>query len=457
MKDPVVRDIMEYVDTRMVSTMIVSGIDSQYTAKSKPTKIGMVDKSKSIGSNGYRYRVMGRIQRKSTIIAQVGASQSSGEFTLRLRDNLLYKGMVVRFYSGLQAIVVSGPTGAQGNYTYVFQTTNGNVFVMATDVNAQPGEKTCMGGHTAYGEGSLKGYSRAFSGEEYENHMTTQRKTFSLTGDALSDTTIVEINGKKGWFFTKENQGKVQFMMEDEYAKWFGVSTMRDANGTLLAQSRLTDPETGNPIIIGDGLVEQIRGVNDLAPSGTDGMPTMDDFKDMMTLLKKNANKDFTNHWYVVTGTDGYNHAQEILRDYWLNFLGGRTPNGDQEEIEVGADFNTFKWVGNRVTFVLHPMFDNDELFPTLAADGNITQSGSYIWLNNGFNGQTGERNVEILTKGANGVNRSMVINYVNGLTGWMDKMSSSSVDALEVNWLKEDMIVAYNTASCGLMNKPAA
>lgn len=457
MKDPVVRDVMEYVDKRTVATMIVSGIDSPYTAKTKPTKIGMVDKAKGIGSNGYRYRVMGRIQRKSTIIAQVGTSQSTGEFTLRMRDNLLYPGMVARFYSGLQARVMSGPVGAQGNYTYVFQTINGNAFVMATDVSVQPGEKTCFGGHTAYGEGSLKSFSRAFSPEEYENHMTTQRKSFGITGDAASDITIVEINGTKGWFFTKENQGKAQWLMEDEYQKWFGESSMRDSQGTLLAQSRLSDPETGNPIITGDGLIEQIRGVNDLAPSGTDGMPTMDDLKDMMTLLQKNANQNFSNHWYVVTGTDGYNHAQELLRDYWFSSLGGRTNNGTDTDIEVGANFNTFIWSGNKVTFVCHPLFDDDQRFPTLAADGKITQSGSYVWLNNGFNGETGTRNIEILTKQALGVDRSMVINYVNGLTGWMGKMSTSSVDALEVNWLKQDMIVAYNTASCGLMNKPAA
>lgn len=463
MKEPAIRDVMEFVDTRMVSTMIVSGVDSPLTAKTKKTKIGSVDKSKHIGSNGYRYRVMGRIQRRSVIIAQVGASQPDGSFTLNMRDNLLYKGMVVRFYTGLQAIVHSGPTGSPGNYQYVFQTTNGTVFVYATHVAPQPGEKTCFGGHTAYGEASLAGYSRAFNSEEYENHMTTQRKSFKISGSAMSDqvmdVTIVDYLGKKGWFFTKEAEGKVQFMMEDEYEKWFGESTMRDANGALLAQSRLTDQVTGNPIIIGDGIVEQIRGMNDLSPSGVDGMPTMDDIKDMMTMLKKNASGSFGNHWYVITGTDGYQHFGELLRDYWVNYLGGRTNiNNGQESIDVGANFDSFTWMGNKVTVVLHDMFDNQELFAQLAADGKSVQSGSYIWLNNGFNSTSaGQRNVEILSKGAYGVNRSMVTNSVNGLTGFMEKPSVTSVDAYEVNWLKEDMIVIYNTSACGLMNKPAA
>jgi len=175
-------------------------------------------------------------------------------------------------------------------------------------------------------------------------------------------------------------------------------------------------------------------------------------------MLKKNSNQDFDNHWYVITGTDGYNHAQELLRDQWVNYYGGRTPDGTQMDIEVGADFNTFIWSGNKMTFVLHPMFDDPQKFPTLAADGKTTQSGSYIWLNNGFNGESvGGRNVEILAKGANGVNRSMVENYENGLTGWGDRPSTSSVDAIEKRMLKHDGIFIYNTQSCGLMLKPAA
>src|ERR1044072_1804164 len=245
MKRPEVRDIIEYAEPRMLSTLIVSNVQSDWQMKSssKKTNIGTVPDGALIGDNAYRYKVMGRIQRKSIINSVVGTPDTVGNFALSMKDNLLYPGMVVRFYTGLLARVQSGPLGAAGNYIYNFKTMNSQQFVFATHVAVQPGEYSCMGGYTAYGEGSLRGYDRGFFPDEYVNHLTIQRKTVEITGDALSDVTWIKVDGKQGggWYFTEEKQAKMRFMRENEFNKWHGESTMRDQFGNLLMQSTTFD------------------------------------------------------------------------------------------------------------------------------------------------------------------------------------------------------------------------
>lgn len=456
---PAVRDILEVAERRMLTTMIVSGVTDnvQMNDSKYPTKIGTIPDGKLIGDSAYRYRVMGRIQRKTIINSVVGTPQTDGTFTLSLHDNQLYEGMVVRFYDGTQARLMANLQGSAGNYIGFFKTTTGNLFVEANTITPQPGEKTCFGGGTNYAEGSLAGYGRAQFPDMYINHLTTQRKTSSMTGDALSQVTWLgtDANPKMGWYYAQEAQEKNIFRLEDEDRKWFGQSTMRDSFGNLLAQPSMVDGR-GMPIIAGDGIIEQIRGSNDMSPSGSDGFPTIDDYQDMMTQLEKTSNMIFGNIWYVVTGTDGYASAQNVLRDFWVNGLGGRNENENGSEfIEVGNLFSKLKLNGNTLVFVKNVQWDDAEKFPARGNDGKLVQSGMFVFLNQGqMDG--GTQNIEILAKGANGANRSMISYYLNGATGTPGTQVSEA-DSKSLVMLKQDGIFIYNTISCGLMQKPIA
>ena len=110
---PELRDIIHYAEPRQISTLIVSGFGKTDGALGfVPTKIGKVPDSKLIGSSGYRYKVQGRLQDASTIVGQVSVSGANGSFSLRMKDSMLYPGMVARFHSGLHARVMDNPTGS---------------------------------------------------------------------------------------------------------------------------------------------------------------------------------------------------------------------------------------------------------------------------------------------------------------------------------------------------------
>lgn len=460
-KMPVIRDVIQYAEPRMLSTLIVSGAKSPWDLQNDNTKskIGVIPSDKLIGDNAYRYNVIGRIQQKSVINAQVGTSGPDGSFQLSMRDNYITNGMNVGFwYPNLQARVMGNPTGGGTNFIYSFQTVDGSVFNYATMVAPQPGEKTAFGNFSSFSERSLRGYGRTHYPDQFINHLTTQRKTVAISGDALTDVLWVQFNGVKGWMFEKERQARLQFMMEDEYSKWFGISSMKNADGSFKLISAMIDPETGEPVIQGDGVIPQIAGENDLSGSDVDGSATIDDIIDMMSLLEKKCNSVYAKLWYVVTGTDGYGKAQQLLRDYRVDFMGGRSVLTDSQtqkvggqDIPVGGNFDTFNVNGNQIIFVKHPLWDDEERFSERGSDGKLLQSSMMVFLD--MSPVNGRANVEIMGKGAYGINRTNVSAYLNGLTG-RDGNVVSSVDAVEFNMLKQDGIFVFNTSSCGILRK---
>lgn len=464
MKAPAIRDFIEYRNKRMLSTILVSGTKATYGLGYIPTKIGKVDDSKKIGNSAYQFDVWTRLQKPTEINAQIGGTSADGTFQLSVKDNYWYPGMNVLFNGqGFQARVMSGPTGSTGNYVYTFQSPDGALFVWATHVAGQGSIKTAFGGYSSYGEKSMRGYGRSHFSESFVQHMTIQRKTVGITGGANSDVLWYDwINPMtnaplKGWRYQAELQNDEVFMVENEDQKWNGVSTMKNTDGTLRARSRLQDVETGLDIIQGDGVMQQIGGGNESSGSGTNGEATTDDIVDMMKTIRKKSNM-MTGLTHVIrTGEDGFSNAQRIMPTLTAQQNVMLVQNVDQvtaaggAQVDVGFSFQRFNVDGDQVIFVKDPSLDNDSKYTERGADGNLLSSSQMTFLTMEMDGK---KNIEILSKGTRGVNRSMVSAYLNGMTGDSQSTIISEEDAIKYAMLKEDMIVVYNSTLCGIINK---
>jgi len=232
-KVPQIRTMLEYANRRALSTLLVSGVVTPYGIDDrKPTNIKPAT-GKGIGNNAYQFDVMGRIEKAAVIRSQVGATAADGTFQLLMNDKHLVPGMVCMFYGGFQARVMANPTGnPAAGYLYTFKGMAASVtFVFAT--HTQPsGTKTCFGAYTTYSEKSLRGYGRSKFPDRFTNYMTLQRKTVAISGGAASSVlwyNYTNDGGKmsKGWMYQELAQAQAQFVMENERAKWFGVSTMK--------------------------------------------------------------------------------------------------------------------------------------------------------------------------------------------------------------------------------------
>lgn len=459
---PAIRKMLEYKNKRYLMTLITSGAVGPYGINSdQATRIPKVDEGKGIGNHAYRFDVMGRIETSAVILGQVGTSGSDGSFVLNMQDTLLYDGAVVVFNSRLQARVYGNGNGSPSTgYQYNFKTLDGTVFSWTTDVAGQSGSYTCMINNTAYGEGSLRGYSRDKHPDTFVNHMTIQRKTMTITGSAASDVLWYEYtNGNdfsSGWMYAKIAQGKATMSAEDERQKLFGVSSMKNTDGSLRTLSQLdVDPETGNPIITGDGFEQQVSSNNVLYGSGTDGNATADDFEDIMQQMQLGSNQIDGITWVCMTGTAGFANIQRVAptiagnQGIQLFQNVNQTSEAGGAKVDMGYTFMSLNLNGNKVLFVKHTMLDDSRMFTQLDGQGMPKMSSAYFFLGYGKNGDS--PTMEILCKEANGINRSYVEAEYIGLTGKKGFVQSEQ-DANKFALLKEDMLVVYNTALCGII-----
>lgn len=456
---PVYRKMLERRNGRYLMTYLTSGALSPMGFNMNvDTKVPYADglrvkEATGIGSTAYRFDVLGRIERKAVIVSQVGASNADGSFTLKMQDTYLYKNQIVRFPSGLRAITMSDASGSSASgFLYNFKTLTGATFVFTTDVGNY---KSCFPEYTGYSEGSLKSDSRNKQPDTMINFMTTQRKTIEITGDAQSDVLWYEYaDGEKaGWLWWAVREGQTQFAMENERQKKFGVSDMKNTDGTLKATSDIIDIATGKNIVTGDGLEEQISASNVFIGSGSNGEFTLDDFTGAMTQMKKGSNQVQGIVWVAITGTDGFVNAQQQM----INLAGNQNitimqsaTQGEQAggmPQHMGFTFTRLNFAGDSMWFVCDPMMDDPDYFPELGNDGKSLMSSSYIFVGISTDDKP---TMEIIAKEANGLNRAYVEARYEGLTGAKGTIMSE-YDGTKISMLKQDMLCVYNTTLCAV------
>lgn len=449
---PAIRAMLERTNKRYLFTLFTSGAVGPWGIKStQSTKIPLVDSKKMIGDDAYRFDIIGRIEKEAVIVSQIGASGADGSFQLKMADSYLYPAQVVRFSSGKQARVMGYPTGSSASgWIYNFKTVTGTTFSYATDV---AGNLSCFPMYTAYGEGSLRSDSRSKKPDQYVNHTTIQRKTVGITGSADSDVLWYEYaDGQKiGWLYWKVDQMKAQVAAENERLTKFGISSMKNSDGSLRTESSLgNDPETGLPIVTGDGFEEQIAGINTSTGSGVNGEATSDDIVDMMKTIQQNSN--YVNNLSLVcfTGLEGYHNAQvqaaALASSQNIQFFQNIT--GDSGH-DFAYDCSSIMFAGKKIIFIVDPMLDDAKIFPARGNDGKLLSSGTYYFIGMNADAPT----MEILAKGANGVNRSYVEATYGGLTGRSGNIVSEA-DQTRIACLKETVFCVYDPNCCGVIYK---
>lgn len=464
--------VIMYAEQRHLMTLLTSGArDSRYTAPGIiptkgdggiTTKIKEIPQGPMVVGNGWSYKIMGRIQKASEVIGTAavgtitsGTSTKGGTFAIYLKDTYMTIGMNCVFNNGEHARVMSRPTGSTGKWLYRFECFTGKTFSWDTWIGTQTGRKTVFGGYTTFGERSRRGYGNFHYPDRYIQHTTVQRKSISLSGDVNANEVIwYEANKERGFVYEAEAQTRAQFLLEDEYQKWWGESTMRDTYGNLLPRASMQD-EYGQDIVAGDGWIKQIQGANDLETSGLDGSATYDDFADMVKTLKKKKNRISGNEWVVVTGADGMQNAHDVAAE---KFSAGnplvqivdqsKMPGG--AEPYVGYNFKKLNIAGEQICFVENPMMDDEEKFPAKLSNGNLIMSNTFYFMD--LNPDTmGQKNVEIRARGRAGVNRNIVYSWFNGMTG--EGKAENPIDAKDFHMLKENLLAVFNTRSSGIMS----
>ena len=434
----------------------------RYTTTYLLEKLSFGAGEKVLGDNSFEWKSMNRYRGQQQLAAQLttdsvfGSSISFSVTDTTALPCLINANDIVRLASGLQVHVETIVDGTN------VKTVTGKALNVVTAAAAADSVIGVIG--NAFGEGSLgaevgEGYAYP---ETRKNWLTTSRKKLVIDARDLTDITWVEHNGHRLWFFTKEQQTEAQFMYDLEVMRWFGRSSVADYTATTAGGD---SSAAGNMPIIGDGLLAQIEDSNTLTYDATADLSEKI-ITEYIGQLSLNAAAPTGNEYVVFTGTQGRVQFHRAMKD--LLFSSGTNASTVMvdkygQDVQVGANFSTYQALGNKITLVHCPVFDDPNLAATAAAANGTavagtgfqttTLGGMFVFLD--MSVQQGVANIELIAKGAEGTNRNWVKKYVPGMINPYDSasmLSASGDDKFECHWLTQSGIIVRNPLSCGIL-----
>lgn len=129
-----------------------------------------------------------------------------------------------------------------------------------------------------------------------------------------------------------------------------------DVNG----KPTITDPETGRPIYIGDGIIPQVER---FASKYCFNKLTMEVFRTVLTMLGEKANTPTGNTYTFIANERFWYLVQDALSDFLAHFhtdgayLWSMKAN---DYVKVGATYNAYSYGGNTIIFAVDRTFSRE-------------------------------------------------------------------------------------------------
>jgi len=437
---------------------------------------------KVLGDSSYEWKVMNRLSRKCLIDATgTNTTVAAGATDTFDFENTSGGGAedwfnvydVVRFSDGATGLIVAH----DGSNTYTIE--------MISALSAAANTVGQVVGRI--GSAFPAGSSGADVGENnmypdtYKNWMTINRKKCTITGKDATDVSWVENNGQSLWYFTKEQHMMDQFMYEQELQRWYGENSISgtsyatsyaDTNTDIISSIVAGEYADGSarPAVavgdgahtIGDGVLAQISSANQA--TYTAGSLTEDIITEFIGKISLNSQTAEGNHWVVFTGTEGRIAFHRAMKDLIVAPAGAMTGGSMKDikagsDVELGGNFTSYNALGNKITIAYCPVFDDPHMHGASGGtnsfgDTRLKESFKMVFMD--FGSTSGVSNVELITKGAAGINRSLIKKYVGGMVNPYDTkgmMAQNGDDRFQCHVLSESGIIVRNPLSCGILS----
>ena len=438
---------------------------------------------KVLGDSSYEWKVMNRLSKKlylqnmNSYTASAGDTKTAVKFSATSGGSALTTSHfnvhdILLFQNGATGIILTD----DGSGVYTVEMIDAIASGVASgDVIGRIG--------TAFPSGSTGGEvgeNWAYP-DTYKNWMTIHRKKCTITGKDATDVSWIENNGQSLWYFTKEQQMMDLFMYEQELQRWYGTNSVNSAAtsyaatntdilGDIDAAAYAYADNTARAAIaggsgehtVGDGVLAQISSSNQASYSA--GTLTEDIITEFIGKISLNAQGAEGNEWVVFTGTEGRIAFHKAMKDLIVAPSGAMT-GGSMKDIKAGSDvslggnFTSYHALGNKITIAYCPVFDDPNLHSAAGGtnsfgDNRLKESMKMVFMD--FGTTNGVSNVELITKGAAGINRSLVKKYIGGMVNPYDTKSmlaANGDDRFQCHVLSESGIVVRNPFSCGILS----
>lgn len=323
----------------------------------------------------------------------------------------------------------------------------------------------------AYGEGSWGAYENKVRETTKRNWLTKTRRTYTITGDAMTDVSWVNYGKGSLWFFSEEQDSekifKYQFEKRLRYAKTAmrvtGTPNNSDPAGSHLypgggGSNQLTwkekaDGKNDKAPVIGNGLYTQFAAKNQGSYTKSAGM-TEEALTNYIARLAQNSPAGAQgNEWLVLASSFGRVQFSRAMKDLVVSSAAGGsfTMLNTGQNVALGANFTTYHTIGNKFTLVHDYTLDDPNIYGESLTLGAETLSGTgdliFLNMNKLMNGQS---NISLLTK----YQRSYRTKYIDGMMSLSGNDSSgyaaNGFDGAKREWLAHSGVVLRNDLTCG-------
>lgn len=369
-------DFYKFLGTKPTRLGVVSRLYPELTASYLTESLRNIfymdsksnNKYRSIDSMYFEWEVeTNYIKRVEFADVPVTSGEVGETIIMAFKENYYQKYDIFKIDKTMQqCFVVARPTREADNYWKVEVRLLDNDYSTILDMEGcQIGDTTRFQSNAmpeAHEEGYVKYQSNI---ERHRGYITTHRVDDSYTAQFKAfENTFISIGEGQGNGAQKETMYKMD-KLETNLLKNF--LTVRN-NGLLFNKSNvdkngkptISDPDTGRPIYIGDGIIPQVER---FASKYVYTKLTTEAFNTAMSMMNEKSENPTGNTYVFICNEKMWNDIQTTLSE-WLSrfktcgtYLWSKKANG---YVDVGATFNSYEIGGNTISFRVDRTFSRE-------------------------------------------------------------------------------------------------
>ncbi len=369
-------DFYKFLGTKPTRLGIVSRLYPQLTASYLTESLRNIfymdsksnNKYRSIDSMFFEWEVeTNYIKRIEFADVPTGDGANGTTITMAFKENYYQKYDIFKIDKTMQqCFVVSRPTRKADNYWEV------EVRLIDNDYNSVLDTTGCNIGDTtrfqsnAMPEAHEEGYVKYQSNiEKHRGYITTHRVDDTYT--ALykpMESTFISIGKGEGNGNVQETIYKMDSVEKNLLQNFLEVRN----NGLLFNRTNvdkngkptISDPDTGRPIYIGDGIIPQVER---FSSKYIYNKLTVNAFQTAISMMNEKAENPTGNKYVFICNEKMWADIQTLLSEWLARFktcgtyLWSKAANG---YVDVGATFNSYEIGGNTISFRVDRTFSRE-------------------------------------------------------------------------------------------------
>lgn len=305
--------------------------------------------------------------------------------------------------------------------------------------------------YTTVPELSIGGQTHFSTPFKMRNHLTTLRKSYTVSRSAATDVMIIKLkdpNSDKDteiWLRYAEWEAMAQWYKEKERSLWYSTYSA-DANGvtSMLGNNQL-------PVFEGAGIREQIAPAHKRNYTELTESIIREFLIDLSYNIVPEASRDFV----CFTGEFGFAEFDNAMKDAAAQYtlVDSTFVTGSGQQLKLGGQFKTYEGLnGTRITLKHLPLYDDTITNRQLHYKTNRPiESYRFTILDFGIHG--GESNIQkVYKKDSENVmwHTAGSIDPFGNTANSTSTMRSNNEDGFSVHMLAECGIMIKNPMACG-------